>query len=395
MQLRIRCKPFALLVAAVVSAAFAGVAAAQEERRPIFAVGHSAMVYSRVLGEERAIVVELPGAYELTQTRYPVLYLIDGFTNFVHATATVDFLARNGRIPQMIVVGIVNVARTRDLTPTHVEDRETSGGGDDFLDFIEKELIPYVDERYRTQPYRVLFGHSLGGMFSVYTLFSKPDLFGGYVAVSPNLQYGDEFVVKKAEKVLSGKPELRNSLHVTLGDEPDYVEALDHFTELLESAANPGLRWEYNVLEGEDHMSTPLQGLYRGLEMVFAQWRYPGDLSEADVPSLQAHYEQLSDEFGYRIPIPEGLLNQLGYLLLALERYEDAIAAFKLNIENYPGSANVYDSLGEGYEAMNEFSLAKINYEKAYKRGQEISDPNTNIYKRHLENLMEKLSGFD
>jgi tetratricopeptide (TPR) repeat protein len=295
----------------------------------------------------------------------------------------------------MIIVGILNVARTRDLTPTHVEDRETSGGGDNFLEFIEKELVPYVDERYRTQPYRVLFGHSLGGLFSVYTLFSEPDLFGGYVAVSPNLQYDDGYVINKAEKILAEQEEFENSLYISLGDEPDYVEALDRFTALLKDVDDSGLRWEYAALEGDDHMSTPLKGLYQGLEMIFMQWRYPGDLSEADVPSLQVHYQKLSDEFGYRIPIPEGLLNQLGYLLLSRERYDDAIAAFKLNIENYPGSANVYDSLGEGYETMNEFSLAKMNYEKAFERGQEISDPNTNIYKQHLENLIERLSEFD
>jgi predicted alpha/beta superfamily hydrolase len=373
----------------------AGRAGAQAENTPILTLGHAATVYSRVLGEERTVLVDLPAAYELTQTRYPVLYLLDGLANFQHAAATVDFLARNGRIPQMIIVGILNVARTRDLTPTHVEDRETSGGGDDFLEFIEKELIPYVDERYRTQPYRVLFGHSLGGLLTVYTLFSEPDLFGGYVAASPNLQFGDGYVVKLAEGVLDKRSDWDSSLYIALGEEPEYVEALDRFTGLLRDADASGLRWEYDVMEGDDHTSTPLKGLYQGLEMVFTRWRYPGDLSAADVPALQAHYQELSDKFGYPIPIPEGLLNQLGYLLLSQERYEDAIAAFKLNIENYPGSANVYDSLGEGYEAMNEFALAKINYEKAYKRGQEISDPNTNIYKQHLDNLIERLSEFD
>jgi len=358
-------------------------------------LGRAATVYSRVLGEERTLLVALPSGYELTQTRYPVLYLLDGLANFQHATSTVDFLARNGRIPQMIVMGIANTARTRDLTPTHVENRETSGGVDEFLQFVEEELIPYVDGRFRTQPFRMLFGHSLGGMFAAYALFTKPDLFGGYIAASPALQYADAYVVDLVEESLAKHSDLDKSLYVTLGDEPDYVETLDRFVGLLKAAKNSGLQWEYAVMENDEHMSTPLKSLYQGLEMIYTGWMFPGDLSDADIPSLEAHYRDLSDQFGFEILIPEALLNQLGYLLMAREKYDEAIGAFELNITNYPGSANVYDSLGECYEAMNKLSLARVNYEKAYELGQEIEDPNAGIYKIHLDNLLQKLSGFD
>jgi predicted alpha/beta superfamily hydrolase len=381
------------VIAAVIAAV--GPARAQESDAPLLTLGHVATIYSRVLGEERRVLVDLPNGYELTQTHYPVLFILDGFANFHHATATVDFLSRNGRIPRMIVIGIPNVARTRDLTPTHVEDRETSGGGEEFLRFIGEELVPFVDGRYRTQPYRVVFGHSLGGTFAAYALFTDPEVFGGYIAASPALDWDDSHVVGLAERTLAAGPDLEKSLFITLGDEPDYVDALDRFTRLLEKSKLSGLRWEYAVMEDDDHMSTPLKSLYQGLEMVFADWRFPGDLGDADIPALQTHYEKLSDRFGYEILIPEGLLNQLGYLLLAREEYDDAIATFELNIENYPGSANVYDSLGEAYEAMNKLRLAKVNYEKAYQLGQEINDPNTRIYKLHLDNLLERLSGFD
>ena len=393
MRIRIRRSTISFLLAIVVSAAAVAPVPAQDE--PLMTLGRAATVYSRVLGEERTLLVALPSGYELTQTRYPVLYLLDGLANFQHATSTVDFLARNGRIPQMIVMGIANTARTRDMTPTHVEDRETSGGGDLFLQFVEDELIPYVDDRFRTQPFRVLFGHSLGGMFAVYTLFTKPDLFGGYVAASPHLRYADGYVVDLVEESLAEGPDLDKSLYVTLGDEPDYVETLDRFVGLLEAAKESGLRWEYVVMENDEHMSTPLKSLYQGLEMIYTGWMFPGDISDADIPSLEAHYRGLSDRFGFEILIPEALLNQLGYLLMAREKYDEAIAAFKININNYPGSANVYDSLGECYEAMNKLSLARVNYGKAYERGQEIEDPNTGIYKLHLDNLLEKLSGFD
>ena len=306
----------------------AGAVRGQDSDIQPLSFGHATSVYSRVLGEDRTILVDLPTGYEYTQTRYPVLFLLDGMAHFHHAAATADFLSRTGRIPQMIVVGITNTARTRDLTPTHVADSETSGGADTFIKFIEDELIPFVDERYRTQPCRVLFGHSLAGMFSVYTLFTKPQLFAGYVAASPHLQWDDGRVVDLAEEILNGRPSLKSSLYISLGDEPDYAESVDRFTRLLEKADDSGLRWEYVVLEEDDHMSTPLKSNYEGLEMVFSAWRFPGDLSEAEVSAVQAHYQKLSGELGYEILIPEGLLNQLGYILLSQERYDVAVAAF-------------------------------------------------------------------
>jgi predicted alpha/beta superfamily hydrolase len=109
-------------------------------------------INSAVLGEERTILVRVPAGYETNKLRYPVLYMTDGNAHIGHTSSTVEFLARNGRMSEMIVVGIQNIDRTRDLSPTHVTTTvaggnsalqfPTSGGGDKFLKFIETELIP-------------------------------------------------------------------------------------------------------------------------------------------------------------------------------------------------------------------------------------------------------------
>ncbi len=395
MRNRVKIRSVVVILSLALVISWVAVSFAQQPEPGILTLGHTATVYSRILEEERPVLIDLPTGYDLTQTRFPVLYLLDGLTHFHHATATVDFLARNGRIPQMIIVGIPNVSRTRDLTPTPVEDRELSGGGDNFLKFIEDELMPYIDDKYRTQPHRVLFGHSLAGMFSIYSLLSKPDLFAGYIAASPYLQYDDGHVVGLVESQFAGLAGDRKSLFITLGDEPEYTETVDRLVDLLGNTDENQLRWEYKQFENDDHGSVSLKSLYQGLEMIFSSWLYTGDLAEADVAAIEKHFNSLSDEYGYQILIPEGLLNQMGYMLLADEKYDEAIAAFELNITNYPESANVYDSLGEGYEAMNKLSLAKLNYEKAHIRAQEIGDPNTRIYKLHLDALLDKLSGFD
>src|SRR6185295_11339504 len=152
-------------------------------------------IKSKVMGEDRLILVRTPVGYETNKQSYPVVYMTDGDQHIGHTSSTVEFLARNGRMSEMIVVGIPNTDRTRDLSPTKPKQEgatgapqfPTAGGADNFLKFIETELIPEVEKRYRVTPFRMLAGHSLGGLFAVHAMLTKPDLFRSYVAVSPAL----------------------------------------------------------------------------------------------------------------------------------------------------------------------------------------------------------------
>jgi predicted alpha/beta superfamily hydrolase len=155
-------------------------------------------LHSTVLGEERKVVVRLPEGYDTSETRYPVLYLLDGEFFFQQAAAAVQFLSENAYvdyaainqpIPKLIVVGIVNVDRNRDFTPTHAPVQgqsrfPTSGEAEEFLDFLETELIPLIDGRYRTHQYRILSGWSLGGLLTVHAFLDRPGLFSAYLAIS-------------------------------------------------------------------------------------------------------------------------------------------------------------------------------------------------------------------
>jgi Flp pilus assembly protein TadD len=105
----------------------------------------------------------------------------------------------------------------------------------------------------------------------------------------------------------------------------------------------------------------------------------------------EAHYQKLSQKLGYKIAVPEALLNQLGYQLVNAGKMEEAINVFKSNVERYPSSANVYDSLAEAYERSGQFDLARPNYEKAYALGQQTNDPNLAVYKANLDRVSEKL----
>jgi predicted alpha/beta superfamily hydrolase len=359
---------------------------------------------SDVLGEERTILVRTPASYEAGNERYPVVYITDGDVHIGHLGTTIDFLSRNGRMSELIVVGITNTDRNRDLSPTHLKTAAagdnglqfpTSGGADKFLKFIETELIPEIEKRYRVQPYRILAGHSLGGLFAVHAMLSRPEVFNSYIAVSPALQWDNQVEVKRADDFFKARKELDRTLYVSLGHEPGPIEdAFHQFKQVLAKNQAKGFEWEAQEMSDEDHGSVVLPSLYFGLRRVYNGWQIPRDPTGAvagDLKYVEEHYKKLSTKFGFTIPVPENLINQVGYQLLFGNKPDEAIAAFKSNVERYPGSANVYDSLAEAYERGGRLDLAAPLYEKASVLGQQNKDPNVGIYKANFERASTKL----
>src|SRR5215813_2229374 len=199
-------------------------------------------IKSTVLGEDRVILVRTPAGYETNKLSYPVLYMTDGDAHMGHTSSTIEFLTQNGRIPDLIVVGITNTDRTRDLTPVKSSNKNaagqlqfpTSGGADNFLKFIETELIPQIEKEYRVQPYRILAGHSLGGLFAIHTMISRPGVFNSYIAVSPSLQWENGEALKRATEFLKNQKEFKATLFVSLGNEPGAIgDSFESFREAL------------------------------------------------------------------------------------------------------------------------------------------------------------------
>lgn len=359
------------------------------------------VIKSQVLGEERVILVRTPAGYARGSEKFPVLYMTDGDAHIQHTSGTVSFLARNARMPEMIVVGITNTDRTRDLTPTRVErvpgnpnaqGFPTSGGADKFLKFIETELIPLVESKYRTMPYRALAGHSLGGLFAVHAMLTRPEVFNSYIAVSPSLQWDNFEEVDRVKEFFKTRKELNRTLFTSLGNEPgDIGDAFGLFQDELRRQQLKGFVWEAVRYEDEDHGSVVLRSHYAGLRKVFDGWQFPRDSATGAVAGglkgVEEHYGKLSERLGFKVLVPEALMNQVGYQLMAQGNMEEAINAFKLNVERYPGSANVYDSLGEAYERSGRFELALTSYEKAHAIGQQSNDPNLNIYKTNFDRM--------
>jgi predicted alpha/beta superfamily hydrolase len=361
-------------------------------------------IKSTVLGEDRVVLVRTPAGYENNKVSYPVLYMTDGDAHMGHTASTIEFLTRNGRISDLIVVGVTNTDRTRDLTPVKSTNKNaagelqfpTSGGADNFLKFFQTELIPEIEKQYRVQPYRIFAGHSLGGLFAIHAMIAKPGLFNSYVAVSPSLQWENAEELKRAEDFFKNQKEMKVTLFVSIGNEPGPIgESFDKFKEMLSKTNIKDFEWQAERMADEDHGSVVLRSHYFGLRKVYQDWQAPRDPASGAVSGglkgAEEHYKKLSERFGYSIPVPENLINQIGYQYLFEGKSDDAIATFKTNVERYPGSANVYDSLAEAYERSGRMELAEPLYEKARTLGEQNNDPNAAIFKANYERAHAKL----
>ena len=163
---------------------------------------------------------------------------------------------------------------------------------------------------------------------------------------------------------------------------------------ILEEKASAGFEWHFDYMEQETHGSIPHRTTYNALETLYADWRLanPGRLFDAGgLEALDAHYAALSEKFGYEIITPEATVNSMGYRLLGQNKVEEAIAVLQRNVDAYPNSANVYDSLGDAYNAAERFEEAKDNYNLACTMSRAANNPNTAVYCANLKRVIEKL----
>jgi predicted alpha/beta superfamily hydrolase len=377
----------------------------QTNEAPIV-IGHLESLESEILGETRNIWVHVPGDAGgglFSESAYPVLYLLDAPDHFHAVTGILDNLGDNGIVPRMVVVAIPNTDRTRDLTPSHVDVMfgdstfaRTSGGGDKFLEFIEKELIPYVEGKYPVSGYRTFVGHSFGGLAAVNALYRRPELFHNYVAIDPSMWWDDWLLVNNAEKALENPALKGRSLFVGVANtmeegmdigrvkldtarSSDHIRSILSFIDKVENQQDTYLKSDWKYYEDDDHGSVPLITEYDAFRFLFHWYRLEGlhvffqedaeDDPEELLQLLEAHYEQVSEHFGYKVPPAESEVNSLGYNFMNMKKPAMARAMFELNIANYPKSANVYDSMGDYFLGQGDTLEAIEQFKKALELG--------------------------
>jgi predicted alpha/beta superfamily hydrolase len=256
---------------------FAGKVITAQENTDID-TGSKFSIYSKILNEKRICIISLPASYKNESSldkKYPVLILLDGGAYFKLASGIVHFMSsnrnQNNFMPETIIIAIENVDRERDFTVTKIKTKRpnTMGGGRNFLDFIEKELIPYIDKNYRTEPFRTLAGHSLGGLLTLNSYIDKNSIFNAYLSIDPSIWW-DEVTMKN--KVDSISPvSLNKKLYIATANqgEANYErnkKRHDSLYALLKKKSGAHLNAENEYFEKENHWSVPLIALYRGLK---------------------------------------------------------------------------------------------------------------------------------
>jgi enterochelin esterase-like enzyme len=298
------------------------------------------VIQSAILGEARRVFVSLPASWASTGRPYPVILVLDGEANFSAAGTVAGTLAALGHVPEAIVVGIPNrggdpMARVHDLTPPglSVSGSSLDEGGDRFLDFIERELLPRIAERYRGGAPHVLVGHSSGGVLATHAAATRPRSFGVVVAIDAPVHLGDEWLARRLTESASapGAPPLR---YVSLEARFGWPERA---WTALAAAAPPSWHLRREALTGESHESMVFLALYQGLKFAFSDYSIVGAplVPRASAGAAFEHYRRLGTELGADLPPPPTVLRRLVEDLLTEGRADDARRALAWLVEGY------------------------------------------------------------
>lgn len=373
-----------LFFPALLFAPYAASAPETQEAKP-FVIGEIATLKSKVLGEDRQIYIYTHPAYGDDDSRYPVAYVLDGEWNFRHTSGVIDLLSSREAIPWMIVVGIPNVDRTRDLSPSPIKEEPRGGGAAAFRRFLREEVFPYVETHYRTEPFRLLIGHSLSGLFAVDTLLAEPGLVNAFLAVSPYLIWDRDKYLDAAVKKRTGWPGRRTFFAAYLGAEPDLRPAFGRLEEFLAGQSASGLESRFREFPEYDHETVYPPAVVRGLLDIFHDWRLPPAAVAAGLDGIRRHYDELTARYGFEIRPVYFVVNMIGADFMGRNDVDEAIRILRYAISLNPGLHYAYCNLGGCYRRKGMMKEAIQQYEKALKLA-----PDDDQVRKALEELKKE-----
>lgn len=327
-------------------------------------IGQKHTVFSKTLNEDREYWVSLPEGYDPEQ-RYPVVYLLDGEYHFDYTAGMLRNLSGlQAKIPKMIMVAIPNTNRTRDLTPTHLtvffngektKDYPDSGGAKNFLSFLTTELAPHIETQYMTQPYRLLIGHSDGGMFGLYANLEKPSFFTSLIIIDPSVWWDSQVMIKKLKKRLSSPPSNPVTLYMSAANNPDsegYPEGFvinpqREYAALLSSWSSDSFKNTLEYFENENHFSVPLPSLLNGLGFIFNGYMFDFEKAYNNPRYLTDHYAAQSEKLGYSVKPDISLIFMLASILISEKEIDRAIETITMGLEIYPDNHDLKEHLAK------------------------------------------------
>ncbi len=335
---------------------------------------------SRIMAEDRIIWIKVPASYNEqkgTAQSYPVMYVLDGKTAFFPITGVVSFMSEkdhvNYQIPEMIIVGVDTEKRFRDLTPNastkqpNGDEAKTpeqklmmkeSGGGEKFLKFLQEEVFTYVEKNYRTNPYRLYVGHSLGGLTSTYTFLKHPDIFNAVISIDPSLWWDGAKYVNEAPEFLKKMPtDKMRKYYVSVIDSSNYGGSLQFHTnaifnigKAMEKASLKNIQYKVDYIPNTDHSSIPMLSWYNGLLFIFDGYHKSHYDYMNDPDLIESHFKDIESKIGLKMNPPQDIFEILVHYLTSPDRYPDPVKArkvLKMALKYYPESSYFQNKLKE------------------------------------------------
>lgn len=278
-------------------------------------VGKNYVIDSKILEEKRQIQVFLPPEYTKTDKKYPVLYILDGQRFFLYGVSLHQSFSHFGLTPEFIVVGINNSYPERF--------RHFGSGKVQFMNFIEKELKPFINNTFRTENENIFFGWEYGGSLVFHTMLSKAKLFDAYILASP-------FPIEESVMQLDSIDKLNKNLYFSVSpDEYAVKHGVVKLDSLLSVKPIEDLNWSYLKLDIEKHRSTGYPTLYHGLRNYFKYYQ------EFEVNNLQKFIEAGGIKYAHQYNDERAHRHGFSSNLSLWSRYTIVRSAFRAEDYNY------------------------------------------------------------
>jgi predicted alpha/beta superfamily hydrolase len=386
--MKIKAVFFAAVSASLIAAT--PLSAATERTEEPIVIGFSHTFSSSTLQEDRRITIALPEGYRDSDLRYPVVYLLYGDRiplYFAETMSILHTLGQSGQIPPMILIGVDEKDRYRDWLPQAPDGSAT--GIDRFIRFVEKELIPLVEARFRCKDFRILVGPQAGANFGLYSLFHSPDLFDGYILTHPfRWRGGRDKVLDMARDRLASSEALHKHLYITYRNydslDGEGIPYMNQFIDLVTKNRPEGLTFFTDFLNENTDFISPT-GVKEGLKTLFKGYPFPGTLTVGGLGDIRAYYADLSKRMGFDIDIPEHVLAMQSDNLVQKGKIEKALEILHFTEKKYPTSANAVWRLANIYRSRGERAKAIGYYKKCLKL-----IPNMHPARMRLKELQEK-----
>lgn len=357
-------------------------------------------IHSNVLDCEREIIVYTPWEYDhITDSKFEVIYVFDAQdrNHFDIIYSTLSFL-NNSQFP-MIVVGVVSEKRNSDFLPGKEYQEDTwhlsdyRGNAEYFLNFVSNELVPYIDNTYRTLPKRIAIGHSNGGTFLMFSLTKKPELFDAYLLISPNCAYHNEQPVRRLAGLDPQSLLAEKYIYMCNSDEEkywkDWAPARKKAIELLKTKQfRKKIFFEnQDFSTTENHTTVYPIGVFYGLKN-YLNYQF------FNAENLIAYYSEL--KAGNIMDFTPDKLNQLANEFYYDRRPDESIKILLWANKLYPEDLNLYESLGEMYQNKGKKSEAMKYYlmyeEILEQRKEQWSAEDYETLRRNIEDRIARLN---